>query len=316
MKEKILNPVGNLTSEVDSIEARIVRLLRVELYLPLLEVNDEKITNSGDALTKAIMAGRVTFYRGQFKGVFNASVTKELKALKAVWDREHGCFRLTLSKIPDHLKHAIRLSEGVMIKKLEAIDRRLKELSSAKIAEQLKVADLMDTSLYRVNRNIEQTLEKLTVMPTLTEEAREKLSKEYNQNMNLYIQDFAEEEIVKLRAKMENHIKSGGRYEDMIQHIQRRYEVSKSKAKFLARQETNLFMSKFKEARYGDAGIKEYIWRNVVGSENHPVRHSHKILNGKKFRFDDPPIVNDKGDRKNPGEDFGCRCTARPVVKF
>ena len=53
----------------------------------------------------------------------------------------------------------------------------------------------------------------------------------------------------------------------------------------------------------------------VVGSPNHPVREMHKALAGKVFSWDDPPITNEKGDRNNPGQDYGCRCYARPIVE-
>lgn len=318
MKEVILSPVSNFTEEVDAIEARIIKLLKDELYLPLLREADDtlRLTNAADSLTSAIMSGRVTYYRGLFKGRFSASISRELRSLKCVWDRGQGCYRLPLSKLPEHIKHAIKMSEYQAIKKLEAIDRRIRELSPVKIAEQLRLADLFDRSIHKIDGNIQKTLDRITVMPKLTDEARAKIAESYNTNMTRYIQDFTEKEIITLRSKVEKHTMEGGRYEDMIETIQRRYEVSQSKAKFLARQETNLFVSSFKEARYKDAGIVEYVWKCVVGTPTHPVRHSHKILDGKKFRYDSPPTTSSNGKRNNPGEDYGCRCTSRPVVKF
>ena len=92
--------------------------------------------------------------------------------------------------------------------------------------------------------------------------------------------------------------------------------MSQRKAKFLASQETRLLTSKLKEVRYKDVGIDEYIWQTVKGTPEHPVRPMHKKLNGTKQRFSSPPITNEKGQRNNPGEDYRCRCVARPIVKF
>ena len=37
-------------------------------------------------------------------------------------------------------------------------------------------------------------------------------------------------------------------------------------------------------------------------------------LNGKKFRWDDPPVVDIRtGERGHPGMDKHCRCYAEPV---
>ena len=80
--------------------------------------------------------------------------------------------------------------------------------------------------------------------------------------------------------------------------------------------ENYLYVTKLKETIYTDAGVPKYKWGTVVGSPGHEVRHSHAILKGKIFRWDNPPVVNEKGDRKNPGEDFGCRCFAIPIVEF
>lgn len=123
---------------------------------------------------------------------------------------------------------------------------------------------------------------------------------------------------MKLRKQVMAAAFRGNRYDALVKTIQRSYGVTVSKAKFLAHQETNLLMAKFKETRYTDAGIVEYRWRCVTGSKLHPVRPSHKALDGKIFRFDDPPITTPPSEaprRNNPGEDYGCRCTAVPVVR-
>jgi SPP1 gp7 family putative phage head morphogenesis protein len=95
--------------------------------------------------------------------------------------------------------------------------------------------------------------------------------------------------------------------------------VSANKAKFLARQETSLMTTKLKETRYREAGVNEYKWKTVAGSKLHPVRPSHKILEGRIFRWDDPPITTPPGEavrRNNPGQDYNCRCFAQPIVRF
>ena len=71
-------------------------------------------------------------------------------------------------------------------------------------------------------------------------------------------------------------------------------------------------VSKYRQIRYEDVGIRRYMWST---SGDVRVRHDHKELNGKIFYFDNPPITDKAtGARNNPGEDFGCRCVAIPVM--
>ena len=104
--------------------------------------------------------------------------------------------------------------------------------------------------------------------------------------------------------------------EKLAKKIKASYGVSQSKATFLARQESNLLLAKFRESRYNEIGCDEYIWQTVVGSPSSPVREGHARLNGTRQRFSNPPVVNKKGDRKNPSEDYGCRCRPKPVIRF
>lgn len=57
-----------------------------------------------------------------------------------------------------------------------------------------------------------------------------------------------------------------------------------------------------------------YIWR-VAPGDLAQTRPEHRRLNGRKFRWDDPPVVNPRtGERGHPGADKHCRCYAEPVA--
>ncbi len=56
-----------------------------------------------------------------------------------------------------------------------------------------------------------------------------------------------------------------------------------------------------------------YIWR-IDASDMSRTRPDHRRLNGKMFRWDDPPVVNHRsGERGHPGMDGRCRCWAEAV---
>jgi SPP1 gp7 family putative phage head morphogenesis protein len=89
------------------------------------------------------------------------------------------------------------------------------------------------------------------------------------------------------------------------------YQKAKRHAQFIARDQTAKLNAQLTQAHHADAGVTEYIWST---SGDRRVRESHAVLNNKRFSYNNPPVVNEKtGERKNPGEDYRCRCVALPV---
>lgn len=311
-----MRPIDDDPELGDKLEAEMRRLFRQELYMPLMRdlYIEPKIQNAeDDNFLEAIRSGRLVFVRGWWKGKLSAGLTKKLKSLGAKWDGSKKAFKLPASKIPKSVRAVIEASKATFDRRAELIDRKLAQFLPEAFAEKLRISRIFDGALHKVDTEFARAL---SVEPTFTDESRARISDEYTKNFKLSIVDWTKREIVKLRGEVQKSAFAGNRYESMVDAIQKSYGVSQSKAKFLARQETNILMAKYKETRYKDAGVTEYEWVCAKGSPNHPVRPMHKKLDGKVFRFDKPPVVNIKGDRKNPGEDYGCRCFARPIVQF
>ena len=89
-----------------------------------------------------------------------------------------------------------------------------------------------------------------------------------------------------------------------------------NKAKFLARQETSLFMSKLRDTRYQGAGVERFRWSATGGSAGDGrTRDLHRMLHGKEFSYGNPPVIDERtGETGYPGEAFGCRCVAIPII--
>jgi SPP1 gp7 family putative phage head morphogenesis protein len=94
------------------------------------------------------------------------------------------------------------------------------------------------------------------------------------------------------------------------QEIARTGKVTESRATLIARTEIAKANAVMTQARAQGAGITHYVWRTA---EDGDVRASHAMMNGKIFRFDDPPMVEGEG-RHGPGEIYNCRCFAEPVI--
>ena len=100
----------------------------------------------------------------------------------------------------------------------------------------------------------------------------------------------------------------------IVKQIQRTYSVDRRRAQLLARDQIAKLNGDITQQQQQDAGVVEYVWSTSGDSR---VRPSHAALNHKRFRWDDPPVVDEKtGRRCHPGKDYQCRCCALPVFNI
>lgn len=307
------------TYDFEKIEAQILDIFRKRIYLPLIEYlkpgNDVLKNDMNDDIIRLILSGDISFYRGAFTGKTSSTFTKSMRKIGAIKD-DKGRWAIRQDKLSSEIRMAIMTSDARFKQKAKDINEILDKVLPEEFTNMIKIDKAFDSTLWRVNKRISSQLKNITVNPVLTDEERGKISSGYTKDLERYIQDFAKEEIGKLRKNVEKRSLSGARYEGMISEIKKSYGVSERKAKFLARQETGLMMAQFKKARYQSAGINWYKWKCVAGSEKHPVRPYHEKLNDTIQEFDKPPKTDKYGNTNNPGEDYNCRCIARPIVRF
>lgn len=101
----------------------------------------------------------------------------------------------------------------------------------------------------------------------------------------------------------------GTRANEIAAEIMRSGQISKSRANLIARTEVARTSTEFTRARAEDIGSTHFIWRTSRDSD---VRPTHKALDGKTFRWDEPPEC-DPGHHALPGAIWNCRCFAEPV---
>ena len=129
-------------------------------------------------------------------------------------------------------------------------------------------------------------------------------------NVNL-IKTIPQESLTKMQDIVNQGFRSGARHETIAKEIQQTYNISRTHARFIARDQTAKLNAQVTRTQHESAGIKTYIWR-TTGDQR--VRETHKHLNGKKFEYTNPPIVDKRtGRTANPGEDYRCRCVALPI---
>jgi len=123
------------------------------------------------------------------------------------------------------------------------------------------------------------------------------------------IKSITEQYFGRVIETVSNSWTEGVRWESLVEQIQHDGDVTESRAKLIARDQTAKMNSAFNQERQQQVGIEKYEWST---SQDERVRESHAAVDGKEFRWDDPPIIDD--EPVNPGEAINCRCVAIPVI--
>lgn len=98
------------------------------------------------------------------------------------------------------------------------------------------------------------------------------------------------------------------RYKDYVADIMRSGDVAVSRAILIARTESSRAQANLTQARAQHIGSEGYLWRT---SHDGDVRKDHRILEGRFFNWNDPPIADQRsGARAHPGTIYNCRCWA------
>lgn len=123
------------------------------------------------------------------------------------------------------------------------------------------------------------------------------------------ITSISEQYLDEVAAKAQAAVQSGTLTRDLVREIEGRYGVARSRAELIARDQIGKLNGQITQQRQTSLGIEEFIWST---SKDERVRPSHAALEGRTFRWDDPPIVD--GERATPGSPIQCRCVAIPVL--
>ena len=310
---KRIRPLPLREKYFSEIEAEIMRILDEEIYSKLMAVikPGEKL-NSINALHDAVISGGVYYQDGAFYGKFNAKVSRSLRDLGAKFDKRKKAWVLKLADVPADIRIAQNTSDRKFAALREKVVAVMDNIKIDSIDAISRLKNKYNQSIEWMDGDFEKAVKAFTITPKLTDYMREKIATEWANNLDLYVKNWADESIIKLRKRVTSKVFEGRRAEDMVAQIQRSHHVSQKKAAFLARQETALLMSKFHESRYREAGSVSYIWS---GANDERERPDHKALNGKTFFWDSPPVVDQRTGRTgHPGEDFGCRCVPIALI--
>ena len=142
---------------------------------------------------------------------------------------------------------------------------------------------------------------------------RTKLQMWAEENVDL-ISTLPEDALSEMQNVVEDGFINGRSVRDITKDMQKHFDVSRSKARFWATDQLSKLNAEITKQQQTECGVEEYVWST---SGDQRVRERHRELNGKRFRWDNPPIVDERtGKRAHPGEDYRCRCVALPVFNL
>lgn len=182
----------------------------------------------------------------------------------------------------------------------------------SRIVEDPEIVELLDQYGARLNATNGREIERVIgINPVdIDPEITEALLQFRRASVGL-ITSIAEDQLSQVRDLVDVAANSGMRVETLAAQIQERHNVSESRARLIARDQTLKTNGDLTRLRHEKIGVTEYIWDTSGDSR---VRPDHRALDGSTQRWDDPPVTNPEGDRNHPGEDYQCRCIAIPVL--
>lgn len=322
MVQVVLEPIVQKDTLSRGVEKEIIAYFEDVLFAPLFALlADEGVKPArsnalGSAVTSALQAQTLWYADGVFTGQFGSAIARELREMGATYNPREKHYRIPLSKLPMDLRAVIAdaqaRSKAVSQSVLDTLKQIQENLPKAKTGFSAgpQVNEILDDLHKQFKKSFPGS--QISVPPDFTVQTKHDIAKSYTENLDLFIKGFVEKRIPVLRQKVQDNVFAGGRTDKLAKILQAEFGVSKRKAAFLAEQETSLLVSKYRESRYKQVGARQYVWKT---SRDGRVRHDHEELNNKVFSWDSPPITNKAtGARNNPGEDFGCRCIARPIL--
>lgn len=329
---KTLKGKGLTESDFSDVESQLKELFYQLIFKPIVDLlkphnaqvksaarqlknssNHRMLNAKYSPIVAGINSGKIQYVDGIFSGDFNAAISSALKGYGAKFNKRTATWAIMQQALPVEIVSAIKEYANTARQLHDALDGQLRKIEMNLSYEiQSNPIDATKT-INKMDRQFNDQYGDALGTENLSATAKEKLNRAYAASLSPYIKRFSSEQIADLRAMVKANAEIGYRFDRLVSQIEQRYDVTQTKAEFLARQETSIFTSKARQARFGDVGITKYVWRTAQDSE---VREDHRKLNGREFEYSKPPIVDEAtGRRAGPGQDFNCRCIDEPMIE-
>lgn len=320
MKKPIaIKDFKQLESYTKLIQDKLFSELWQMVYKPMFKIaRIEPIASNDDNPIKEALKGGVIYYEnGGFKSreKFSNKLSQALIKLGARYDRWEKSYKIAIEDLPREIWESIKLSVQKAQQKLSEINQFLQyiEMNLDQIIETMMFHDEVIAVLDSVGNQIQKNVKRVNIIDfDFTDEQKQEIARNYTSNMQLYIKDFVQKRLPEMRRKVAQAVLDGYREIDVQKMLESEYGIAERKAKFLAQNETSIMLAQIKKVHYSAMGFDSFMWHTILDARERP---EHRELNGKIFRFDNPPVIDKRTGQKGlPGETYNCRCDLTPIM--
>lgn len=290
-------------------------------YIPKFPVAAERdYTRMMNVMVREVLKSSLTDYLPEAIQIINQAETK------APWGNQKPTQRLDAretqgEQAKKNQKERAKYRMAIIAQVTAELDGWFERLKGA-LESRMKIFRVRDrlNTVANVNRKLTVKEWKKVIGKTLGiniledyydgEYFREALEKWVNENVDLIViipNDMLDD---MKRVILESYL-NGDTVTSITKKIERCYGVTKSHARLIASDQMGKLSSQLSRYQQTKAGVSKYVWRTAGDNR---VRETHKALDRKTFSWDNPPVVDKKGRRCHPGEDYHCRCIAVPVL--
>ena len=314
---KVIKDFKHLESYTKIIKNKVFSELWEMIYKPMFKILDLKAKNEDNPIIEALDKGLIFYENNGFKlrEKIPNKVAQALIKLGARYDKWEKSYKIAIEDLPKEIWESIKLSIQNAQKKLAQINEFLQyvEMNLDLIVDSMLFHDEVITVLDDVGNKIQKNVKQVNIIDfDFTQEQKEEIARNYTDNMKYYIKDWAVKKIPEMRQKVQKAVLEGYREIDVQKMLENEYGIAERKAKFLAQNETSIMLAQIKKVHYSAMGFDSFMWHTILDARERPL---HRMLNGKIFRFDDPPVIDERTGQKGlPGETYNCRCDLTPIM--
>ena len=310
----LLGPILHRDEYTRWIEREANAWLDEAVFAPLDAAMEGERLNENDNhsfVAAALIAGTIWYASGVFGGEFDSKISRELRTLGATLTAE-GTFRLPAWKLSIPVRSAIayashrsRYAHGGVVTIADTILDNVKKAVLGIGAAAIFLRILDDLEIQSRLALDHRTELPVAIGKPVSSAAQER---EFDDRLKKITATALED----LKKKVADNLADGGRPDKLKAIVETWKTKLRSRIATEAEHQAAVVVTAHRRELARRLGISEYIWQTMEDSK---VRKCHRLLNGKTFNWDNPPIIDDRtGFRGNPGESANCRCHPRLIL--
>ena len=315
-----LKPITVKKAYIDLITSKITVWMWNNIFREcFIILRDNEVLNDNSIIREALMHGLIYYQDDAFyaRSKFPNKVAKELEQLGAKYVKSRKAYVIAKTQLPTELLWAVDTVKARAFAKAMAINQFL--LNQLSNMEDLLKKMVFDDAVNAIMKNLQERVYKNAkqqkielITPKLDDFMQDEIARRYTENLDFWIKNWTEEQIVKMRDEVSIMANTGKSVKSIADYIQKEFGISQRHAKFLARNESAIATSSYLAAKYTAEGFTHFKWHTILDGRE---RDLHKALNGTVWRFDDPPIIDERTGQKGlPSQTYNCRCSFAPYI--